>query len=181
MKKYDSEIDQKRRERLKNAMGNISARELTEMIVENGGKINSHYIYLLKSGNAPIKASEKMYLIASALNVSLDYLLCETSEKTDIEYCICKRAVDHYGDVHQTMKCIEEMSELTKALIKRMDYELEKDYAKQILQDAVDEEMADVEIMLEQMKVIFRNRDQVEKQKVKKLERLERRLDGKAC
>lgn len=93
------------------------------------------------------------------------------------DYEICKRAVVHYGQVHQVLKMIEEMSELTKALLKRMDYELEQDYTKQILQDAVDEEMADVEIMLDQMKIIFDNSVRVGAQKVKKLDRLCWRMD----
>ena len=93
------------------------------------------------------------------------------------DYEICKRAVGHYGKNHQVLKMIEEMSELTKALLKHLDDELEQDYTKQILQDAVDEEMADVEIMLDQMKIIFDNRIRVGNQKVKKLDRLCWRMD----
>ena len=88
---------------------------------------------------------------------------------------VLERAIATYGEKNQVLKCIEEMSELTKALLK-LQY-ADKQYELQILQDAVNEEMADVDIMLEQMKMIFRNRNAVENQKIKKLERLKRRLD----
>ena len=87
---------------------------------------------------------------------------------------ILERAVKTYGEASQLDKAIEEMSELTKAILK-LRY-CKKPYELQILQDAVNEEMADVEIMLEQMKMIFNNSEDVEKQKYKKIERLERRL-----
>ena len=89
---------------------------------------------------------------------------------------ILEQAIEYYGDDHQIDKALEEMSELTKALLK-LRY-CENRYERQIVQDAVDEEMADVEIMLEQMKLIFNNHRRVEQQKSKKIERLERRING---
>jgi len=89
---------------------------------------------------------------------------------------ILERAIEHYGADHQKLKAIEEMAELTKALLKLMD--CDKDYERQIVQDAVDEEMADVEIMLAQLKLIFDNHYRVEMAKEKKKERLERRING---
>jgi hypothetical protein len=47
------------------------------------------------------------------------------------------------------------------------------------LQDAVNEEMADVEIMLDQLRIIFDNEESIARWKEKKVERLERRLNGK--
>ena len=88
---------------------------------------------------------------------------------------ILERAVKTYGEASQLDKAIEEMSELTKAILK-LRY-CKKPYELQILQDAVNEEMADVEIMLYQMKIIFDNKVEVEMQKVKKIERLQRRLE----
>ena len=89
---------------------------------------------------------------------------------------ILERAIYTFGPDCQTDKCIEEMSELTKALLK-LRY-CENRYERQIVQDAVDEEMADVEIMLAQLKLIFNNHYRVEMEKEKKLERLERRING---
>ena len=62
---------------------------------------------------------------------------------------IVVRAVNTYGDRAQMDMMIEEMSELTKAICKfrRAD--------TNITRDAVLEEMADVQIMLYQMALIF--------------------------
>lgn len=92
---------------------------------------------------------------------------------------ILRRAIDTYGERHQIDKAIEEFSELTKALLK-LRY-AEKDYEIQICRDAVTEEMADVEIMMEQLVMIFQNRSKVDLVRNEKILRLERRLDGKSC
>lgn len=88
---------------------------------------------------------------------------------------ILEMAIDTYGSFCQQDKLLEEMSELTKAILK-LRY-CTKPYELQILQDAVNEEIADVEIMLWQMKIIFNNSEDVELMKIKKLERLKRRLE----
>lgn len=88
---------------------------------------------------------------------------------------ILERAIDTYGATTQQDKLIEEMSELMKAILK-LRY-CTKPYELRILQDAVNEEMADVEIMLLQMKMIFNNWHEVDQQRIEKLERLRRRLD----
>lgn len=89
---------------------------------------------------------------------------------------IYERVIATYGEQTQVDKAIEEMSELTKALLKLRH--AEKDFEIDICGQAVDEEMADVEIMLEQLEIIFGNGEQVVNWKQKKLERLERRLNG---
>lgn len=66
-------------------------------------------------------------------------------------------AVRAYGKQSQLVMAMEEMSELTKALA---------------------EEIADVEIMLEQLKVIFRNRALVDRIRAGKLVRLSDRITG---
>lgn len=68
--------------------------------------------------------------------------------------------------------CMEEMSELTKELSKNLRG---ADNAK-----ALAEEIADVEIMLEQLKVIFRNRALVDRIRAGKLVRLSDRITGEA-
>ena len=67
---------------------------------------------------------------------------------------------------------MEEMSELTKELSKNLRG---ADNAK-----ALAEEIADVEIMLEQLKVIFRNRALVDRIRAGKLVRLSDRITGEA-
>lgn len=93
-------------------------------------------------------------------------------------------AIDSYGRVNQVIKTVEELSELSQALCKsliRLNYTKEKisleDDSKSV--DNVDnifEEMADVEIMLEQCKMMFQCDKKVNKWKQKKIERLEKRL-----
>lgn len=62
------------------------------------------------------------------------------------------------------MKAIEELGELIRALARADD------------PDNIAEEMADVEIMLGQLRIILGNDADVERWKVKKLQRLNRRL-----
>lgn len=70
-----------------------------------------------------------------------------------------RKALKKWGADSQILKTIEELSELTVAL-------LGTDEQK------IFEEMADVEIMLEQLEVTLNCRDAVKLQKVNKLDRL---------
>ena len=80
------------------------------------------------------------------------------------------RAVTYYGESSRLLLTIEEMSELTKELVKRAR-------GRDNL-PAISEEMADVEIMLEQLKILFGNRAEIDSWKAKKLQRLIERMDG---
>jgi NTP pyrophosphatase (non-canonical NTP hydrolase) len=77
---------------------------------------------------------------------------------------ILRAAVEKYGSGAQQMKAIEELSELIRSLARADDPE------------NIAEEMADVEIMLAQLRIILGNDTDVERWKVKKLQRLNRRL-----
>ena len=91
---------------------------------------------------------------------------------------ILQRAIDTYGADNQSPKAGEEMSELTKALLK-IRFAKKAGVERDILLDAISEEMADVEIMLEQLHMIYQNDKKVAEYRQKKIERLERRLkDG---
>ena len=85
------------------------------------------------------------------------------------------KIIDHYGKKTQLLKAVEEMGELTQALCK---YEVTCGYDErnQIMQSVV-EEIADVDIMLEQLKLIF-GEYQVNLMKRKKIERLMRRIEN---
>lgn len=87
-----------------------------------------------------------------------------------------EEAILIYGPEAQVDKAIEEMSELIKALLK-LRY-AEKDYAVDICTEAVAEEMADVEIMLEQLRIIFKNQHKIDVWRRDKISRLERRLEN---
>lgn len=82
-------------------------------------------------------------------------------------------AVEHFGEDCQVIKAIEEMSELTHALTRHLNGEM---YAAN-----VSEEMADVCIMLEQLKYIFDNNESVKRWMAFKLRRLRERIDKEAA
>ena len=82
---------------------------------------------------------------------------------------ILETAIDTYGAEMQKMVAIEEMAELTKELVKSIRY---SDYNSA----EIAEEIADVEIMLEQLKMIYQNSADVEAEKQRKIERLAERL-----
>ena len=80
------------------------------------------------------------------------------------------------GESNQRRMAIEECSELIKALCKYDRYFADEDVDKRILRLNIIEEMADVEIMLEQLKLMFDFNGDFEKAKESKLKRLARRL-----
>ena len=91
-----------------------------------------------------------------------------------------KKAIETFGEDSQIDMAIEEMSELTKALLKYRravksgnNVVLRKIVAK----NDVSEEMADVYIMLEQLCLIFNNRKDVEAIIVEKTDRLAERIE----
>lgn len=92
---------------------------------------------------------------------------------------VLKTAIDTYGFHSQQDMVIEEMSELTKALIKYRRAESKADCISQKLFDDIAEEIADVEITLAQLKIMFKNQAEVDKWKSEKLKRLEERLSKK--
>lgn len=86
---------------------------------------------------------------------------------------ILHNAVDFYGDSVQELKAIEELGELIRAIARaRTCDDEERDMAFENLA----EEMADVEIMLEQLKIIHNNRDKVAIWREIKLGRLSARM-----
>lgn len=93
--------------------------------------------------------------------------------KTEAREEILTRAVRTYGKEAQMKMTIEEMSELTKAICKiwRTDpgSPEEAKAAQNILEEA-----ADVQIMLDQIRIMFGSTEQIEAQKV---DRLRFRLD----
>lgn len=78
-----------------------------------------------------------------------------------------KTALSAFGIDAQIIVAIEELSELIKELTKYLRGEEEN----------IDGEMADVEIMLEQLVFMFNNRETIEKFKTFKLERLANTLE----
>lgn len=86
-----------------------------------------------------------------------------------------KTIADHYGYKNQRKKLIEEMAELTVEIChldERGNYENHRDRAK------VYEEIADVEVVLEQIKYLLTCEDEVEELKRFKVWRQLDRIEG---
>ena len=80
---------------------------------------------------------------------------------------IYEKAIKKWGNTAQILVAMEEMSELTKVLLKHLRHPKNEEYFKKI-----SEEMVDVEIMINQLKVMFPNNN-IEEIKNIKLARLE--------
>lgn len=78
---------------------------------------------------------------------------------------VYKKAIREYGEYAQLDVAIEEMAELMQAISK----------FKRGKSHNVEEEVADVEIMIEQLKIIFDSK-KIEQIKREKIDRLEQRL-----
>lgn len=87
---------------------------------------------------------------------------------TEIE--IYKAALEKWGPDAQTLMVFEEMSELQKELCKFSRGKKNK--------DAIAEEIADVQIMIEQMIILHQCRKEVEDYKLRKLNRLFDRIEN---
>lgn len=85
---------------------------------------------------------------------------------------IYSSVIEKCGKSHQLIICIEELSELTKELTKNL-----RGNGNTV---AIAEEIADVEITLEQLKLIFENRNEVDAVKAEKLIRLTDRMKSGA-
>ena len=87
-------------------------------------------------------------------------------------------AIWRYGPAAQELKAVEELSELAQAICKALT--ASKQESMDGFLDALDhvfEEMADVEIMLAQIRLIFSDADErIEQWKTRKLARLRQRM-----
>lgn len=82
---------------------------------------------------------------------------------------ICEDAIDTFGVQHQLIKAGEELAELGQQVLKAANGDVNKGH--------IAEEIADVEIMLEQLKIIFDRRVSVEAQVDYKLDRLQGKIN----
>ena len=87
--------------------------------------------------------------------------LCDKKFTKDEEIVICNKAINSYGNASQKIKAIEEMGELIQAISKSL---LDN-------KNNVEEEIADVEIMLTQLKIMYSLND-IENWRNYKLKRL---------
>lgn len=87
------------------------------------------------------------------------------------EKTVFETAIMEYGAYAQSMMLLEEMSELQK--------EICKSYRGKDNREQIAEEIADVEIMLAQAKMIYGVAEEAEKWRKAKVKRLWERLGGK--
>ena len=78
-----------------------------------------------------------------------------------------KRIADHYGLNHQKVKLIEEMGELTQAICKGKNLN-------------IIDEIADIEILLEQVKYLMKINPDVKTRKMFKINRQLRRMENES-
>lgn len=94
---------------------------------------------------------------------------CEDEkERSSDQAKILFRAIDTYGAESQEKMLLEEMSELQKEICKH--WRGGKNF------EEIAEEIADVLIMIEQIEMIFNCSDEVNRYRIDKIKRLERRL-----
>lgn len=87
------------------------------------------------------------------------------------EMSLLQRAISKWGEDAQMKMVLEEMSELQKEICKM--------WRGKDNRDAIAEEVADVEIMLDQLKLMLDIPYQVEQHRQNKLQRLQERLEKK--
>lgn len=85
---------------------------------------------------------------------------------------ILTAAIDWYGSTHQVNMVIEEMAELTQALCK-----VKRAWSEEAIANII-EEMADVQIMLDQLRLIYGQTADIETAKLARLQR--RVIDAQA-
>ena len=78
--------------------------------------------------------------------------------------------INHYGTLNQKLIAIEEMAELQKAIVKDIRQNSKENT------DAVIEEVADVQVMLEQLKMIFSCRNKISEIMDAKIDRQIKRI-----
>lgn len=118
--------------------------------------------------------------LKSDILVSVDDQEDQVEEPEDMtpeqrEMALYEKAVAKWGKRAQALKAIEEMSELSQAILKLVFCE---DYGigdEQAIRDNISMERADVEIMLNQLHVIFGDNSEME---CKRLDNLESLLEG---
>lgn len=82
-----------------------------------------------------------------------------------------KLIADEHGLHSQCRQAVEEMAELTQAITKFWRYEGDNPTVFKLCREHIIEELADVEIMILQLKYLFKCEDAVEKIKAEKVER----------
>lgn len=125
-------------------------------------------IGLLLAQNEALKEQNKQLQkqINSVMPETLQAMIKEENEQVRI----VENAINHYGIFIQKLVAIEEMAELIKEIIKSFRGEKNR--------ENIVEEIADVEIMMQQLSLIHDCTFEVVEMRRKKIERLKMRLEN---
>lgn len=129
--------------------------------VRTDGSLNNSYAYRGILGVRPA------CLLSSEITVSVDGD-DDQADSAKPTRDIYESAISEWGDEAQIDMAIEEMAELTTALL----------HNRRNREANIAEEIAGVRIMLAQLEIIFRNGEDVERYKQEKIDRLAARLFG---
>lgn len=134
---------------------------LVRVVYSDGTLGNNYYAFNGDNGVRPA-----LYL-KSDISVPLDGDDESTIEVSEEE--LYKAAVQKFGERAQILVAIEEMSELTKALLKYIRHEDFNQGDYDDIVESIAEERADVSIMLNQLAVIFGKNEDAETEKLEHL------------
>lgn len=128
-------------------------------------------LYAEKYGECPGSASDEETgkLFGDIVHEHINLIV--NSAKND---SIFRRCIRNYGPQPQIDMMIEEMSELTKALLK---WRRAKGAELTAARDCIIDELADVRIMARQMEILFQADDEVERRIDFKVQRQSKRLE----
>lgn len=171
---------------LKNGML-VELRNGEKYLVHNDGLANSYQWTSLVKYENNLNSKEAMTLDIMKVYNANNYIDFDIRGRTPIwirpEFEtkeVLRKAISTYGLQKQMTKTVEELSELSQALCKsliRLDSTSNSSLQNDLKQvDNIFEEMADVEIMLAQCKLMFHCADEVAEWKEKKITRLADKL-----
>lgn len=121
------------------------------------------------------QAKDMGHPVIGSLKRGEDYIFYKKGVENMNRNEILKQAIAAYGKDAQTDICIEECSELIKALLKYRRNDRFGQTCNEHELKNIQEEIADVQIMIDQMRLIYGDTTQEEKYK---LERLAKRLEN---
>ena len=144
----------------------LSLDEAIERMTTTGPAFES--VMLTKDGNDA--AARGQFEAIKAIEEARDQYKALTPEQQ--EMALYERAVDTFGASAQILQAVEEMSELTKALLKYIRFRNFGQGVREDLLADISEERADVSIMLNQLEVIFGDNSADECLKLQHLQQL---------
>ena len=124
-------------------------------------------LYTIRRAYRGLTGVRPALYLKSDISVSLDGNDESTIEVSEEE--LYKAAVQKFGERAQILVAIEEMSELTKALLKYIRHEDFNQGDYDDIVESIAEERADVSIMLNQLAVIFGKNEDAETEKLEHL------------